>query len=145
MACNEPVVASDGLGNAAPEYADLLAPAFEIHAVGLPRLTDHFAGHRGDLAALRVLMQRRRKLRCDVDLWRRGGGAFLHLAADRPDESVAAARHRFDPTVAAGRLAERPTQRRDLHREVAILDGLAGPCRLDQGFLRNHRPRSLNE
>jgi hypothetical protein len=57
-----------------------------------------------------------------VDPRRRHGGALLHLSDDWPDEPIAPARHGFDPAVAAWGLAERPAQRCDLNRKIALLD-----------------------
>jgi len=130
IAGDEPVVASDRLCNAAPKCTDGLAPVLEVHAVGF---ASQLAGHRGYLAAFGVLMRRRRKLRCGRELGRRLHGACLPFGANRPDESVAATRQRLNPALAAGRRGEHPPQRCDLYREVALLDGHAGPRGLEQG------------
>jgi hypothetical protein len=52
---------------------------------------------------------------------------------------------RFRSSGRRGRFAERPTQRRDLHGELALLDGLIGPRRLNQRVFRNHGAGPLNQ
>jgi hypothetical protein len=80
-----------------------------------------------------------------IDLrWRRYDVVLLYRD-DRPDESIAAARHGLDPTVATGSLAENPAQRRDLNGEAAFLDSLAGPRGFDQRVLRNQCAGPLNQ
>ena len=55
--------------------------------------------------------------------------------ADGSDEAVADARDRRDPVGAVGRRPEQLAQRRDLHREVALLDRHARPAGVEQlGF-----------
>jgi hypothetical protein len=130
-------VARGRLRNAAPKVPDCLAQVFEARATGCRRHADQFARESGDLATLGVPMPDRRGIPRGVDLrWRRYGRILL-AAADRPDETIAAAGHGLDPAVPAGRVAQRPTQCRNLHGEIAILDRLAGPCGLDQRVFRN--------
>jgi hypothetical protein len=90
-------------------------------------------------------------MRCRCEVWRgvelrsRLNDAFLHVRDHRPDKPVASAGHGLDPAVAAGYPAQHPAQRRNLHRKVAVLDRLARPRRLDQGVLRNHCARALDQ
>ncbi len=67
------------------------------------------------------------------------------LRDNRGDEAIAAAGHGLDPAVAAGNLAEDLAQRRDLNREVALLDRLAGPRGFDQRVLRNECPGPFHQ
>jgi hypothetical protein len=71
--------------------------------------------------------------------------AFLDCRQDRPDESIAAAGHGLDPTVAAESLAKHPAQRRDLNGKVAFLDRPAGPRGFDQRVLRNQSAGPFNQ
>src|SRR5690348_7239241 len=59
--------------------------------------------------------------------------------------TISAPRQRFDPARAVRQLLEYPPYRSDLNRQVAVLDGLRGPCRLDQGFLSDRLARALDE
>ncbi len=63
--------------------------------------------------------------------------ASLRFRNHRPDESIAAAGHGLDPTIATGELAQHPAQRRNLNREVAFLDYLSRPRGFEQRVLRN--------
>ncbi len=73
------------------------------------------------------------------------GASFCSLRDDRPDELIAATGHGLDPTLAAGGCAEHPAQRRDLNREVAFLDRLAGPSGFDQRVLRKQCAGLFNQ
>src|SRR5262249_19585028 len=66
-------------------------------------------------------------------------------AADRTDKPVTASRQGLDPTLAAGLLAKHSAQGRDLDREVAVLDGKAGPGGVDQRLLGHQDPRPLHQ
>ena len=90
------------------------------------------------------MLDRRRVPRGGDLGWRRCGG-ILRFSDDRPDETIAATRHGLDPAVPAGRFTQRPTQRGDLHGEIAILDHLAGPRGLDQRVLRNYCAGPFNQ
>jgi hypothetical protein len=70
LADDEPIVATDYVGDAVPKGADGLAPVFEIYAGGARRLADQLAGHRGDLPALRGSVRRWCKVRRAADLQR---------------------------------------------------------------------------
>jgi hypothetical protein len=83
-------------------------------------------------------------LRRDVDL-RRRYGAFLHFRDDWPDESIAAAWHGFDPTIAARGLAEHPAQRRDLDGKIAFLHQSAGPRSFNQRVFRHQYAWLFNQ
>jgi hypothetical protein len=96
-------------------------------------------------AAFGVGLGPRCEVRCGVGLRRRLYGSFLHFGDDRSDEPIAAAGHGLDPPIAAWCFTQDPTQRRDLHREVAFFDSLTGPRRLDQRILRHHRARLLDQ
>ena len=64
---------------------------------------------------------------------------------DRADEPIPAARQGHDPILPAGLLAERPTQGSYLHRQIALLDGEARPCRLKERVLGDQRSGALNK
>jgi hypothetical protein len=74
-------------------------------------------------------------VRRGIGLLRRRDDGFLLLRRDRPDVSITAAGQRLDPALPAGLLAQDPAQRRDLNRQVALLDCLAGPRGFDQRVL----------
>ena len=62
-------------------------------------------------------------------------GADASRRVTGANEAVADARDRGDPVAAVGRGAEQPAERRDLHREVALLDDHAAPAGVEQlGF-----------
>ena len=61
------------------------------------------------------------------------------------DEPIASAGPGLDRTVAAWNGAERPSQRRDLDREIALLHALARPCRFDQRVLQNQYAALFNQ
>jgi hypothetical protein len=76
----------------------------------------------------------RRKLRIDFRSCLRPD--FSPIFRDgRSDEPVTTARQGLNPTLAAGHLAERATQRGYLHRQIAVLDREARPRRLHQCVL----------
>ena len=54
---------------------------------------------------------------------------------DWTDEPITTSGQSLNPTLAAGLLAKRPTQSRDLYREVTFLDNNAGPSSFDQRIL----------
>jgi hypothetical protein len=72
-----------------------------------------------------------------VEFGRRHRVPLAGVRDDGPDEAIATARHRLDPLFAAGELAQHPAHGRDLHREVAVLDSLAGPGGFDQCVFRD--------
>jgi hypothetical protein len=80
------------------------------------------------------MLDRRGRLRSIDPRWCRDD-AMLLGRDDWPDEAIAAAGHGFDPAVAAGLSPQNAAQGRDLHREIALLDCLAGPHGLDQRIL----------
>ena len=134
---DKPAVAANDLRDAVLKGADRFEQILETDPVGSRRHADGFARHGGDLATLGFTMPDRLGVTQGVDLrWRRCDGILL-AGEDRPDETIAATRHGLDPAVPAGRLAQRPTQRRDLHGEIAVLDRLAGPRGLDQRVFRD--------
>ena len=61
------------------------------------------------------------------------------------DEPIAASRQGLDPALAAWLLAEHPTQRGDLDREVALLDGDTVPRGVHQPILGDRDARPLHE
>ena len=65
--------------------------------------------------------------------------------AGRADEPIATSGQGLNPTLAAGLLAKHPTQCCDLDREVALLDGEAGPRGFDQRILGDWDPRPLHQ
>jgi hypothetical protein len=67
----------------------------------------------------------------------------LRDASDRADEAIAAARQRLDPALAARLARKHYAERSDLHCEIAVLDGEAGPRRLDQLGLRENDSPAL--
>src|SRR5690606_32528563 len=72
---------------------------------------------------------------CGPDLGTRAGG----------DEAVADPWHGHDPVLACRRRAERLAQGRDLHRKVALLDGLAWPGGVEQSLLADHFTRACGK
>ena len=83
------------------------------------------------------MTRRWHRARCGAAQRRRLTGAFLLGDKYRAGEPITPAGHGFDPPASDGRLAEH-SQRRDLHGEIALLDGLVRPCRLDLWVFRNH-------
>src|SRR3569832_676271 len=76
-------------------------------------------------------------------MWKARIGGFVSCLG-WPDIAVAAPRQCFDP-LSATRLAEFPADRRDLHREIAVLDGLSGPRGGDQYLLADRSTRLVEE
>jgi hypothetical protein len=142
---DEAIVAIDCLCDAALKGYDRFAHVFETNAVGSRRDADQFARHGSDLAAFGAVMQCWRGVPRRVDPGRQRYNGYLRFGEDRPDESIAAAGQGFDPTVAAGGLAEHPAQRRDLSRKVAFLDCPAGPRGFEQRVLRNQCAGPFNQ
>ena len=77
-----------------------------------------------------------------------GAAAAPYSAVEKaePDEPINNRGGAWSRSSARRRAAARnPAQRRDLHREVALLDDLAGPGSLDQHIFRNYRAGPPNQ
>ena len=139
MPIDNPCMARGGLRDAAPEVRDCLVQVFETRAAGGRFHAGQFARESGDLAALGLAVPDRHGVPLRAGLrWHCCDGVPLSWT-DRTDVTIAATRHRLDPTVPARRLAQRPTQRGDLNGKIAVLDHLVGPRGLDQRIFRNQR------
>ena len=66
-----------------------------------------------------------------------GDGRRASRRDRRPDIAIAATRHGLDPICVAAGVVENPAQRRDLDRQITILDGQPRPGRLEQRVLGN--------
>jgi hypothetical protein len=62
----------------------------------------------------------------------RRGSTGAIFVRDRTHEPVAAARQCLDPAVATRLLAKYPPERSNLDCQIALFDGQAGPCCIDQ-------------
>jgi hypothetical protein len=126
---DKPAVMTDDLRDAAVKGAD---PFVQILENGSRCRADRFARHGGDLPTFGFIVFGWSRIPHGAPWRRRRYDDIFLLRDDRRDKSITATGQRLVPAVAAGRLAQDPTQRRNLDSEVAFYDRAAGPYHLDQ-------------
>src|SRR6185295_10275003 len=84
-----------------------------------------------------------RRLGCPWFIRRRW--VFLPGSYGDTDETIAAPRQSLDPGPPSRDQRQRAPQRSNLNREIAVLDGQALPGKIDEIFLANQLPRSLDQ